>query len=202
MVSALVFIAHGTEEMEFTIVYDTLVRAGIHCKSVFVPSPGISYASETLVAATCSRGVKIVADTTLSALNSSAADTAVDLLVVPGGAKGAETISQNVEVQKMIKKQVEDDRFVGMICAGSLAAKTSGLGKGQKLALTSHPSVKAELESEFDYQEEPVVTSGKVITSRGPGTAFPFSLALVEQLLGLQKRAEVQGPMVFPSGAI
>ncbi|PAV20374.1 DJ-1 [Pyrrhoderma noxium] len=168
MVSALIFIAHGTEEMEFTIVYDTL----------------------------------IIADTTLASLLSSTPETVADLLVVPGGAKGAETISQNEEVQKMIRAQVEAGRFVGMICAGSLAAKTSGLGKKEKLPLTSHPSVKAELDTEFDYQEDPVVTSGKVITSRGPGTAFPFSLTLVEKLLGPEKREEVQSPMIFPSGAI
>ena len=130
-----------------TIVYDTLVRAGVHCKSVFVPSPGMTYATETLVAATCSRGVKIIADTTLASLLSSTPETVADLLVVPGGAKGAETISQNEEVQKMIREQVEAGRFVGMICAGSLAAKTSGLGKKEKLPLTSHPSVKAELDT-------------------------------------------------------
>ena len=34
------------------------------------------------------------------------------------------------------------------------------------------------------------------------GTAFPFALKLVELLLGTEKRNEVQGPMVFPTGAI
>ena len=37
------------------------------------------------------------------------------------------------------------------------------------------------------------------IKSRGPGTAFPFALTLVERLLGPQKRAEVEKPMVFPA---
>ena len=35
-------------------------------------------------------------------------------------------------------------------------------------------------------------------TSRGPGTAFPFALTLVELLCGFDKRREVAGPMVFP----
>ena len=34
------------------------------------------------------------------------------------------------------------------------------------------------------------------------GTTFPFALKLVELLFGAEKRAEVQGPMVFPLGAI
>jgi protein DJ-1 len=65
--------------------------------------------------------------------------------------------------------------------AGSLAAKTSGL---QKQKLTSHPSVKSELEKgesltqdrsilghitdpiylDFEYSEDPVVVSGKLVT--------------------------------------
>lgn len=43
-----------------------------------------------------------------------------DLLVVPGGAKGAETISGNKEVQNLVRRQVlEKDKYVGMICAGA-----------------------------------------------------------------------------------
>ena len=34
--------------------------------------------------------------------------------------------------------------------------------------------------------------------SRGPGTAFPFALTLVELLCGRGKREEIRGPMVFP----
>lgn len=41
-----------------------------------------------------------------------------DLLVVPGGAKGAETISQNVVVQRLLSKQYQTKKLIGMICAG------------------------------------------------------------------------------------
>lgn len=46
-----------------TITYDTLVRAGLKATSVFVGE----FAGPTAIA-TCSRGVKIVADTTLDQL--------------------------------------------------------------------------------------------------------------------------------------
>ncbi|EJD05557.1 DJ-1 [Fomitiporia mediterranea MF3/22] len=197
MPSALIFIADGTEEMEFTITYDTLVRAGVKCASVFVPS---SSANEDQKTATCSRGVKIIADTTLRNVLSGTSAEEADLLVVPGGAKGAETISGNADVQKLVKRQLlERGKHVGMICAGSLAAKTSSL---PRQPLTSHPSVKNELDKGFEYSDDPVVVSGKLVTSRGPGTAFPFALRLVEEILGAEKRAEVQDPMVFPPGAI
>lgn len=41
-----------------------------------------------------------------------------------------------------------------------------------------------------------VVVDGKVITSRGPGTAMLFALTIVEELCGNEKRNEVEGPMI------
>jgi len=41
-----------------------------------------------------------------------------------------------------------------------------------------------------------VVVDGNVITSRGPGTALEFSLAMVEMLYGEDKAKEVAAPMV------
>jgi 4-methyl-5(b-hydroxyethyl)-thiazole monophosphate biosynthesis len=37
-----------------------------------------------------------------------------------------------------------------------------------------------------------VIQDGKIITSRGPGTAMDFALTLIEQLLGKDKREEVE----------
>ncbi|KAL5476942.1 hypothetical protein ACEPAI_3128 [Sanghuangporus weigelae] len=219
MTTAFIFITDGTEEMEFTITYDTLVRAGVKCVSVFVPSKAPTDPTQKI--ATCARGVKIIADVTLREVLATNASESADLLVVPGGAKGAATISGDNNVQKLIKRQlIEKDKWVGMICAGPLAAKTSGL---PRQPLTSHPSVKSELDKDYDYREDAVVVSGRLVTScvlciqfasygfahvliavlksRGPGTTFPFALKLVELLLGSEKRNKVQDPMVFPATA-
>jgi 4-methyl-5(b-hydroxyethyl)-thiazole monophosphate biosynthesis len=40
--------------------------------------------------------------------------------------------------------------------------------------------------------DTPVVIDGRVITSRGPGTAMDFTLQLIDVLVGKQKRAEVE----------
>ncbi|KZT41618.1 DJ-1 protein [Sistotremastrum suecicum HHB10207 ss-3] len=193
--SALIFIANGTEEMEFTIVYDTLVRAGVTCTSAAVWTADEAKPEHSNIV-TCSRGIKIVADTSLQSLDADSI-AKYDILVVPGGAKGAETISGDARVQEAIRTHLASKKHVGMICAGSLAAKTSGLAG--KYDLTSHPSVKTDLEKDFNYKEDSVVVSDNLITSRGPGTAFLFALQLVEILCGPEKRRAVRDPMIFPS---
>ena len=49
----------------------------------------------------------------------------------------------------------------------------------------------------YTYLEERVVVDGKVITSRGPGTAFEFALALVEALKGKATVDEIVPPMIL-----
>lgn len=40
--------------------------------------------------------------------------------MIPGGAKGAETISKDGGVQRLVKDYIEQGKYVGMICAGTL----------------------------------------------------------------------------------
>jgi hypothetical protein len=42
-----------------------------------------------------------------------------DILVVPGGAQGAATISKSAAVQDLVREFVKQDKIVGMICAGA-----------------------------------------------------------------------------------
>ncbi|KAM6501201.1 Class I glutamine amidotransferase-like protein [Amanita muscaria] len=191
--AAVIFIADGTEEMEFTITYDTLVRAGIDVVSVFVPEDSSAPHSVSPPIAKGSRGINIMPDSYLD--RSQLSPDKYNLLVVPGGAKGADTISKNPIVKELVKEYYTAGKLLGFICNGSLTALTAGL---PRQPLTSHPGVKSVLEKDFQYSEDPVVVSGNLITSRGPGTSFPFALTLVEKLLGRPKRAEIEKPMVFP----
>jgi putative intracellular protease/amidase len=43
-----------------------------------------------------------------------------DILVIPGGAQGAATISKSAAVQELVREFIKDDKIVGMICAGAL----------------------------------------------------------------------------------
>jgi 4-methyl-5(b-hydroxyethyl)-thiazole monophosphate biosynthesis len=50
---------------------------------------------------------------------------------------------------------------------------------------------------DVEYREETVVRDGKVITSRGPGTAMEFALTLIEALMGKGKRDEVAAGLLY-----
>ncbi|KAH0834879.1 class I glutamine amidotransferase-like protein [Lanmaoa asiatica] len=202
---ALILIVDGTEEMEFSITYDTLVRAGVECTSANVQSGGSPYGSVRTSPAlvVCSRGVKILPDTTLQPLN--AGPDKYDALIIPGGIKGAETLSQSTEVQTLVREYYQSNKIVAMICAGTLAAKTAGL---PFQPVTSHPVIKNNLVSAYDYKEDSVVVSSNEVPGKGTlvtrcvdrGTAFPFALKLIELLCGKAKSDEVVEPMMFPPG--
>ena len=139
--TAILFLAEGTEEMEFSITYDILVRGGIQARSVYVPAEGAP-ASPPNGMVTASRGVKLGVDTTLADLEKQGLNQ-VDALIVPGGVGGANTISKNPGVLRLLKEAYDQGKIIGMICAGSLAALEAKIGLND--AITSHPSVKDKL---------------------------------------------------------
>jgi len=62
---------------------------------------------------------------------------------------------------------------------------------------TCYPSFMEKLPANVTKSESRVQVDGKLVTSRGPGTAIEFGVALIEQLYGKEKAEEVAGPMVI-----
>ncbi|KAI4646320.1 uncharacterized protein J4E78_009242 [Alternaria triticimaculans] len=192
MPKALILVADGSEEIEFVTPYDVLTRAGFEVKSAGVDLKNESYAH-------MSRNIRIVPDyLNLQSVPFDTAHEDYDILILPGGAPGAKTFCSSPEVLSLISKFRREGKWVAAICAATtaLVAAESTEEQGKK-KVTSHPSVKEEVEQAgWEYSEERIVVDGKVITSRGPGTAMLFALTIVEELCGKEKRAEVEGPMV------
>lgn len=63
--------------------------------------------------------------------------------------------------------------------------------------ITSYPAMKEQLKDNYSYQEDKVVIDGKLITSRGPGTAFDFALTIVDKLISKEKASEVAKAMLL-----
>lgn len=116
------------------------------------------------------RNIRIVPDhPTLASLPSQNAHEAFDILILPGGGPGAKTFSTNDTVLEVIHNFRTAGKYVAAICAGTTALVASQKKHGgDKGNVTSHPSVKSEIEGEkWLYSEERCVVDGKVITSRG-----------------------------------
>ncbi|XP_077509543.1 Parkinson disease protein 7 homolog [Amblyomma americanum] len=180
---ALLILAEGAEEMEAVISADVLRRAGVD-----VTIAGLGGASPVK----CSRNVVVMPD---KSLEEAASQAPYDVIVLPGGLKGAESLAASPAVGKLLKEQEQSGRLVAAICAAPIALKSHGIGQGKHV--TSHPSKKDEISSGgYKYSEDRVVVDGHLITSRGPGTTFEFALAIVEKLENKAAADKLVPPML------
>lgn len=178
MKQVVVPLAHGFEEIEAVTVVDILRRAGISVTIAGVEAGTPPCAVEGRA------GIQLVPDLSLDEVKASD----FDMVVLPGGLKGTETLRKDSRVARLLRSFQEDERYIAAICAAPTVLAAHGMIAGRKL--TSHPSVKAQMSGAF-YDEGRVVIDGKLVTSRGPGTAMEFAMALVEILVGRQKVEEV-----------
>ena len=130
---------------------------GLTCRILRWPSLSSPLA---VVDCSCSRFLKIQSDTTT--LPTEPGDYSI--IIIPGGAKGAATLSESAPVQSLLRKFEMQNKYIGTICAGSLAIKTARLIPNGNV--TSHPSVEKEFGG-YNYSQERVVVEGRTISSRG-----------------------------------
>ncbi len=177
----LVPLAQGCEELETVTIIDLLRRAGIE-----VTSAGLDAGSVT-----ASRGVTLIPDTDLE----SALKSDYDMIVLPGGLPGADHLDKDERIRSVLKKMANNDKYTAAICAAPKVLANAGALAGK--TATSYPGVLDNLDlSDTTLSNEAVVRDGKVITSRGPGTAIDFALELIEVLSGKEKRNEVETALV------
>lgn len=181
-------LAPGAEEMETTIIVDVLRRAELEVVLAGVDGDG---------PVRCSRGVRIVPDVSLDSVAAAAERGEFDAIVLPGGAGGADLLAASEVVGRVLRRQWQEGRLIGAICAAPLALATHQIAKGTDI--TSFPGVRPRLSGDYSWHDQRVVESGSLITSQGPGTTFEFALALVEHLLGKDVAERVRGPLLLPA---
>ena len=83
-----------------------------------------------------------------------------------------------------------DDKYIAAICAAPKVLLSAGVLVGK--TVTCYPGFLDDAGlSDVTLSEETVVRDGKIITSRGPGTAIDFALELIEALSGRATRDTV-----------
>ena len=177
MASVLVPLAQGCEDLEAVTVVDLLRRAGIEVVTAGLDAQPVK----------ASRGMMLLPDTTLDL----ALQQSFDMVVLPGGLPGADHLKNDARVIELLQKVAADDGYTAAICAAPRVLATAGLLDGKRA--TSYPgALDIDAVPGIEYQEVAVVADGRVITSRGPGTAMDFALTLIETLVGKAQRDEVE----------
>jgi 4-methyl-5(b-hydroxyethyl)-thiazole monophosphate biosynthesis len=176
----LVPLAQGCEELEAVTITDLLTRAGVK-----VITAGLD---EKIVIA--SRGMKLVPDKSLAEV----LEYDFDMVVLPGGLPGADHLNNDERIQSLLKNMASKNKFVAAICAAPRVLATAGLLEGKRA--TSFPGALNQYPvNNMSYEEKSVVVDGKIITSRGPGTAMDFTLTLIELLMSKEKRDQVEAAL-------
>ncbi|NOX15660.1 MAG: DJ-1/PfpI family protein [Epsilonproteobacteria bacterium] len=180
MSKVLVPLASGFEEIEAMSIIDILRRAEIE---VVVAGLG----KKQVVGA---HGVKVQADVHIEDTNSSN----FDMIVLPGGLPGATNLQKDETVQKLLKEFDKQNKPIGAICAAPVALMSAGVLKEN---YTCYPSFETNIREKGYTANKDIVSDKNIITSRGPGTAMTFGLAIVSKLCGDEKSNEIRSQLLL-----
>ncbi|MFM2482256.1 DJ-1 family glyoxalase III [Celerinatantimonas sp. YJH-8] len=183
MVDVMVAVAPGCEEIETVGIVDTLRRAQFDVDLV-------SVGDELTVE--CSRRIRLTADKLLDEVKPGD----YQLLVLPGGAPGCEYMKNHPQFIQFIRDFYHAPNYLAAICAAPAAVlQTHHIAPGA--IKTCHPDYFKDLPSDKRSEQRVVIDAeARLITSRGPGTAIEFALAIIKELAGSTLAEQVAKPML------
>jgi len=180
MTNVIIPLATGCEELEAVTIIDLLRRANINVVTAGLDNQPVK----------ASRGTVIVPDTVIDEV----LDVDFDMIVLPGGLPGADFLSEDERIRKILVKMFDQGKYIAAICAAPKVLARAGILNNKQV--TCYPGTLDALQIPgMQLLSAPVVLDGQLITSRGPGTAMDFALTLIEVLAGKEKRLAVEGPL-------
>ena len=171
------FLAEGFEEIEALAPVDILRRAGVEVKTVSVTGKK---------EVTGAHGITVTADILFDEISEKP-----EMLVLPGGMPGTLNLQAFAPLCDML---VNADCYIAAICAAPSVFGGLGLLKGKKAIC--YPGFEDKLEG-AEIVDEPVVVSGKVITSKGAGTAHLFGFTLLSLLKSKEEAEDLRKSMMY-----
>ncbi len=181
MSRACIFLADGFEEIEGLTVVDILRRAGVEIHMV-------SITDEAKV--TGAHGIEIKCDTCIGQEDFSE----TELFVLPGGMPGTKNLGACKVLTELLTTSFAAGKKIAAICAAPSVLGDLDILKGKKACC--YPGFEERLagaQVTFDR----VAQDGTVTTSRGMGTAIPFALSLVSQLVSEEKAKELARGIIY-----
>lgn len=170
------FLANGFEEIEAITIIDILRRAEKEVITVGIGDNIIRGA----------HGMVVVADTQDNMIE---LDDNLEMIFLPGGMPGTLNLERSAVVQSAIDYCVENDKYIAAICAAPSILGHKGILDGKKACC--YPGFEQELKG-ADVNYDAVNADGKIVTSRGAGTAIKLALKLVE-LFTSPERSKLMG---------
>lgn len=174
-----VLLAEGFEEVEAVTLIDVLRRGGISVTTAALGPRRVKGAHD----------IVIEADVDID----QARDRPWDMVLLPGGLPGSTNLRDDERVGALLRETAAGGRYVGAICAAPIALAAHGVLDGKQA--TSYPGFGEQMPG-CRYSEERVVRDGRVMTSRGPGTAMAFALAIVAELASADRAATLRAQML------
>ncbi len=171
--NGLLLLADGFEDNEALTTRDVLLRSGIKITTASI--------SEKLDV-TSSHNLIVKADTLLKKIN----EDDFDFLILPGGGKGTANLKMSTLVSQLLLNFNSKNKLICAICASPGVLGRLGLLKGKKY--TCFPLSE---EGEGINTHASVEIDNQLITARSMYYSIDFALAIVEHLLGIEKKEKV-----------
>ena len=188
MANVLVALAEGFEEIEAISVIDVLRRADCN---VIVAKVGFdNRIDDSSLVVKSQKGVQIVADNLLSAVNYEN----LDGIVFPGGWIGTQNLIASSRLRTILESLNKKRKIIAAICAAPLMLFEHGILKEQ--VFTCYPRIESMIDNKNYKSDMNVVQDGNIITSKGPATAMEFAFYLADVFAGKQKAKEIQNEML------
>jgi 4-methyl-5(b-hydroxyethyl)-thiazole monophosphate biosynthesis len=181
MARVLVPLAPGFEELEAVTIVDLLRRADVEVVTAALGSNPV----------TGSHGIAVAADRALDDV----VGEHFEMICLPGGMPGAKHLREDPRVLELLRRHAADRAYTAAICAAPSALAAAGLLRDRRA--TSFPGF-LDATSGARLSEQPVVVDGRIVTSRGPGTAIDFALTLIAELCGDAARDAVAARLQRP----
>ena len=175
-----VHFAEGFEEIEGVTIVDVLRRADIETVSVSVTGDK---------AVRGGHGITVCADALFEEVDYGECE----MIVLPGGAAGTDNLCAHKGLAEQIKAFAAAGKYLAAICAAPTVLGKLGVLKGKKA--TIYPGMEGNLIGAKPTGGK-IVIDGNIITSKGPGTALEFSLALVSIFKGNGEASRLRKSMI------
>ena len=176
-----VFLAEGFEEIEALTVVDILRRAKIDTSLVSVTGDK---------QVTSSHKISVLADELFENVDFAQ----VDMIVLPGGMPGTLNLEAHEGLMEQVDNFYKEEKWMAAICAAPSIFGHKGMLDGKEAC--SYPDFESHLEG-AQVVRNSVSVAGKIITSRGMGTAIPFALEICRQLLGEEIAADISSAIIY-----